>query len=271
MRNPLLSNNKGMHLLLFFIVINLFVVAAVQDPVMRKSIRPSDHFLVSLDNDQSKANETWQLKQEKVDLPSKLSEKLAKNVDANHCLTVSTEEKLVAHFWFANSLDAAATPEQFHNGLTYQDLEVSTFLGVVEWEQAWTDFRHQEVPAGTYTLRYMLQPESDDHDQSAPYRDFCLLIPIEQDPGNVTIPVKKLIELSKSTPQVKHPVVMLLAPNHQYAEKAKIEIIAKSGWSVLSFKLAVRKKSEEKEEKPLQANLGFKCIIKGQSEKKLSP
>jgi hypothetical protein len=68
--------------------------------------------------------------------------------------------------WFAK--DAA--------GLTQ-----GAFFGVLSLAKPSEDCRGQEIPAGTYTLRYSKMPEDGNHSGAAPTTDFLLVSPIADD------------------------------------------------------------------------------------------
>jgi len=48
-------------------------------------------------------------------------------------------------------------------------------LGTVRFPADWTDYRGTIVPAGTYELRYAIQPRLKDHLDTSDYRDFAIL------------------------------------------------------------------------------------------------
>src|SRR5262245_53937551 len=87
----------------------------------------------------------------------------------------------VAEVWFRQVVPAKATPEQVKNGLTYHEVEETTFLGAIRFDQQITDFRKQKIKAGVYTLRLGFQPMDGDHMGTAPFPEFCLLIPASAD------------------------------------------------------------------------------------------
>jgi len=60
-----------------------------------------------------------------------------------------------------------------------------TLIGAIQLHRSWSDFKTQEAPAGIYTLRYVLQPISKDHEGTAPQRDFVILVPAVEDPNPV--------------------------------------------------------------------------------------
>ena len=94
----------------------------------------------------------------------------------------------------------------------YRSIAPTTLVGGVRFERPWIDFHHQEIPAGEYTLRLIVQPESKDHEGTTPHRDVCVLTPAAADAKPDLLPVKKLIEESGTATGGTHPVVMLLFP-----------------------------------------------------------
>jgi len=88
-----------------------------------------------------------------------------------------------------------------------------TLIGVLQLHRAWSDFKTQEAPAGVYTLRYVLQPLSKDHEDTAPQRDFVILVPAAEDANLEVLPLKSIIQKSGKATGGTHPVVMLLYPH----------------------------------------------------------
>lgn len=87
-----------------------------------------------------------------------------------------------------------------------------TLIGAIQLHRSWSDFKTQEAPAGIYTLRYVLQPISKDHEGTAPQRDFVILVPAVEDPNLDVLPLKSIIQKSGKATGGTHPVVMLLFP-----------------------------------------------------------
>ncbi len=96
---------------------------------------------------------------------------------------------------------------------TYRAIVPGTLVGAIRLERPWLDFRGNEAPAGIYTLRLALQPKSKDHEGTAPYRDFCILIPADDDPKPDVLPLKEMVKRSGKALGGLHPIVMLLVPN----------------------------------------------------------
>ena len=140
--------------------------------------------------------------------------------------------------WFRKSIRARATAEQAQNGLTYREIPTGALVGVIHLPRKWIDFRKQEIPPGVYTLRLAIQPTSDDHSDTAPHKEFCLLCAADRDVKPDPLEMKTLVELSAASHDAKHPAVLLLFPNLKPAEAP--EVSAKgNGLFVLSVKRSI--------------------------------
>lgn len=163
--------------------------------------------------------------------------------------------QLVAEFWFRKELPAKATAEQIKNGLTYKEIEESTVIGAVRFAQLFTDYRKQKIKPGVYTLRMGLQPQDGDHMGTAPYPDFCLLLPAALDAKADLLETKDMRELSvKSTPG-SHPAVMLLFPNDKPTAMPEVQNKGMDTWT-LSFKQDVLADKQK-------ASLGIALTVAG--------
>ena len=60
-------------------------------------------------------------------------------------------------------------------------LEFGELIGAVHFARKAGDFRGQDIPKGTYTLRYALQPQDGNHIGTSDTRDFILLVPATED------------------------------------------------------------------------------------------
>lgn len=91
-------------------------------------------------------------------------------------------------------------------GSLYPRLAESTLVAVLSFPQASTDYRGQAIAAGTYTLRYALQPSDGNHMGVSPTRDFLLLIPASSDADpNATFKYQELVDLSRKATGTRHP------------------------------------------------------------------
>jgi hypothetical protein len=150
---------------------------------------------------------------------------------------VDGDGKLVCEIWFRKELPVKASPEEIEKGITYRKVEQSTLLGAVRFAQPWVDFRKQNVKPGVYTFRMGWQPEDGNHQGTAPYGEFCLLLPVADDKTPDPLPVKKLRDLStKSISDGDHPVVMLLVPNAKADDTPKLVGVKSHNLWMLSWK-----------------------------------
>jgi len=199
----------------------------------------------------------FKLKIEKTPPPKELNESIQKILDDQALRLMDEKGEAAITIWFRTTIPAQAAEEQIKNGLTYREVPQTTFIGAVQFSQAWTDFRKQKIPAGVYTLRLAFQPMDGDHMGTAPYNEFCLLSPAAKDVNPDTMQPKELQELSAGAPGGTHPGVMLLFPNNKPEPEPKL--VAKSnGIAVLFVK-------RELEVKGNKTPLGFGFTVAGHS------
>jgi hypothetical protein len=80
---------------------------------------------------------------------------------------------------------AAITPRQStlpHDGVkeeraSYSHITRGEFLGTIRIHKAFRDYRGNEIPPGTYALRYGVQPLMKDHAGTSKWRDFAIVEP----------------------------------------------------------------------------------------------
>lgn len=145
--------------------------------------------------------------------PKELKEPFRKLLDENTVQLLDDKGGVVAQIWFRKEIPVKATAEQIKNGLTYREIEETTFLGAVRFDQQYIDYRKQKIKPGVYTLRLGFQPMDGDHMGTAPYPEFCLLIPAAVEDKPDLIEVKEMRERSDKAPGGSHPGIMLLFPN----------------------------------------------------------
>ena len=113
-----------------------------------------------------------------------------------------------AEFWFAKQLK---TETKDVPGALYPELTNGEFAGVVTLAQAMTDYRGQNIAAGTYTLRYQMLPQDGNHLGVAPNPDFLLAIPAANDSQpEQNLPYKKVVGLSAKSTGSNHPGVIAM-------------------------------------------------------------
>ena len=113
--------------------------------------------------------------------------------------------------WLRAEVPTGKNPE---TGVIYDKLAPSTLVGVITFTKDSKDYKGQRIAAGTYTMRYEVQPANGDHLGTAPTRDFVLLVPVASDPEPAaTFEVDKLVALSQIGSGTRHPLPLnLLSP-----------------------------------------------------------
>ncbi len=176
---------------------------------------------------------TYAIKQASNPAPTEISEPVRRLLSDKSIQLVGGDGAVICELWLRKELPVKATPEQIKNGLTYREVEESTIFGGVRFEKEWTDYRKQKVKPGVYTLRLGFQPMDGDHMGTAPYPDFCLLIPanVDQKPGQME--AKELRELSAKANGGSHPTVLLLFPNEKPGPAAQLVDKGENTWVLM--------------------------------------
>ncbi len=147
-------------------------------------------------------------KVERSGAPTGVSDALQQAIE-NKGYRATLDAGWTAEFWFAKQLK---TETKDVAGALYPELTNGEFVGVVTFAQAMTDYRGQNIPAGTYALRYQALPQDGNHMGVAPNPDFLLAIPAASDSApDATYPYKKLIALSAKSTGTNHPAVIALS------------------------------------------------------------
>jgi hypothetical protein len=175
----------------------------------------------------------YAIKQATTAAPKELSEPVRKLFADKSLQLVGGNGAVVCELWLRKEVPVKATPEQIKNGLTYREVEESTILGAVRLDQEWTDYRKQKVKPGVYTLRLGFQPMDGDHMGTAPYSEFCLLVPAGVDQKSDLLEAKALREASTKAAGGSHPTVLLLFPNEKPADAPKLENKGDNTWVLM--------------------------------------
>lgn len=155
--------------------------------------------------------------------PKELKESIRALLSDKAVLVLDETGKPVCELWFRKEVPAKASADDVQKGLRYQQLEQTTLLGAVRFDQLWSDFRKQRVKPGVYTLRLAFQPMDGNHMGTAPFNEFCLLVPAADDPKPDPMTFKQLFELSaKSTMEATHAGLMLLYPGEPATAAARL-------------------------------------------------
>ena len=105
-------------------------------------------------------------------------------------------------FWWVKDLGAGA----------WAELPEGTLVGAVKIDKDFRDIRGRVIKAGTFTLRYGIQPDNGDHLGVSPFREFLLLSPVSLDTDVAAPGHKPLVELSKETIGGSHPAAWSIDP-----------------------------------------------------------
>ena len=151
--------------------------------------------------------------------PDGLSESV-RGVLAAEGLQVSVDGAVVGEAWVRKELPASEKSDA-DPAVRFAQLGSGSLVGAVRFPQAWTDYKGKPVPAGTYTLRYGLEPADGNHIGLTLYRDFLLLIPAAEDVDAAAIAdPAKCVEMSRKATGSNHPAVMALFPLSSKPETA---------------------------------------------------
>ncbi len=193
-------------------------------------------------------------KVEKVAPPEALAPAVRKLLDEQSLVVRDGDTELMT-VWFRTEIPAKATVEQIKNGLTYREIPEGTLVGAIRFPAKFTDFRKQEIPAGVYTLRFMVQPDIGDHTGTAPHPDFCLMCAANKDKTADTLEPKKVIEVSSLVNEGRHPAVLLMWPNN--GKDVGVKVLSKeNGVYVATIRRALV--AEDK-----KTTLGFAITVAG--------
>ena len=107
-------------------------------------------------------------------------------------------------FWLVSELPTA-------KGL--DGLKQATLLGAVSLPKPARDYRDDEVAAGVYTMRLILQPQDGNHLGTSEFPQFAALTPAKLDtkPDGIT-DYKSLVKASSKETSTDHPVILSLRP-----------------------------------------------------------
>jgi hypothetical protein len=203
------------------------------------------------------ADAKYTIKQAETPAPKELHESIRKLLGDHSVQVLDDKGAVLCELWLRKELPVKATPEQIKNGLTYREVEESSVVGAVRFDQLTTDYRKQKVKPGVYTLRLGFQPMDGDHMGTAPYSEFCLLAPAKLDEKPDLVETKELRELSAKAIGGSHPGVLLLYPGEKSAEEPKLVGKENNTW-VLLFREPVTVDGQK-----AAAGIGFALTVVG--------
>ena len=114
-------------------------------------------------------------------------------------------------FWFVKQLPASAETSA-GKAATWSDIKEGTLVGAAKIDKDFRDIRGRVIKAGTFTVRYGIQPANGDHLGVSPYREFLLLSPARIDTDPAPRDHDALVEVSKEAIGGSHPAVLSIDP-----------------------------------------------------------
>jgi hypothetical protein len=175
----------------------------------------------------------WSIKTQESPPPADLAEPVRALIGEQCIELLDASGEAAAEFWFRKEIPAKATDAQIKNGLTYREVAETTVLGALKVNKEFHDYRRQTLAPGVYTLRLAFQPPTDDHTGSAPYTEFLLACPADEDKKPDLVEPKSLQELSKRCTG-KHPAVLLLVPGKNAQAEPKLVKKGEGHWTIMA-------------------------------------
>ena len=107
-------------------------------------------------------------------------------------------------FWWVKSLTAKTSD--------WSGVDEGTLVGAMKVSAPFRDIRGRSMKAGTYLLRFALQPQNGDHLGVSPHREFLLATPAAEDKSPDALGHDPAVELAKKSINISHPAVLSLDP-----------------------------------------------------------
>jgi len=184
--------------------------------------------------------------------PKELDESVRKLMGDQCVQLLDGKGEVRSQLWFRKDVPVKATEAQVKNGLTYAEVPETTLLGAMRVVKGESDYRKQKVPPGVYTLRLAIQLMDGDHMGTAPYNQFLLASPADEDKKPGTMEAKALHEMSAKTTN-NHPAVFLLFPGDKTATTPKL--VTKPGGHWVLMYLQEMKAGDKKATLPVGLTL----------------
>lgn len=143
---------------------------------------------------------------------------------------VGPDGKAHREIWLAKEL---AVRPGFEPSLSIlYPLEPGSLVGAMRLPYKGSDFRGQEIPAGTYTLRYANQPEDGNHVGTFETRDFLLMLPAASDTDPQTLGGTDFFATSAESAGSTHPAIIPILKPEQGEAPAVRHLEAMEWWSL---------------------------------------
>jgi len=157
---------------------------------------------------------------------------------------VSKGERLIFEMWLAKEWPVAADAKA--GGEVLYPLTPGQLIGVARYSRKAADFRDQDIPAGTYVVRYAQQPIDGAHVGTSPTRDFLLLLPASKDREAKAMDYKTLTATSKETTGTAHPAILSMQ-KAEAGEPFSVREESDRGWVIVHFVGKAKQGSDVKE------------------------
>ncbi|MFP6765490.1 MAG: hypothetical protein VB858_17815 [Planctomycetaceae bacterium] len=191
--------------------------------------------------------------------PKGLSPAIAKLVDVNGH-RISGPDGPVIEIWLLKNVQVkSGFKPSFTQMYPFAPGQLIGAMRITEGVE-YSDFKGQQMAAGTYTLRYGLQPQDGNHVGTSETYDFLLALPARGDLK--TTPIKsfdELAEISAKAAGSTHPAIFSLLDPEEVDGKAKLEQDGFTEHWVLNF--AGKARSSQK-----AVDLKVRLVVVGQSE-----
>ena len=143
-------------------------------------------------------------------LPSEIAPDL-QTLFQSQAVQVVAGDKTVLELWLAKEVPLQSKPTSTVKAL--DAVKPVSLLAAVAVPSARRDYRDDEVPAGTYTMRFALQQQDGNHSGSSEFGYFGVLVPAKLDtkPDGIK-DYKELMKASSKETSTDHPMVLSLRP-----------------------------------------------------------
>lgn len=145
-----------------------------------------------------------------VPVPAEISSAI-RGVLSPVSVSVTSAGSPYCEIWLRSSIPASGSGNA-PLGVNYAQFVDGEVVGAIHFDVAVKDFRNQPVKAGTYVMRYGLQPVDGNHQGVSDFRDFLLLTPPEQDATAANLSDNDMYALSRKATTSGHPSVWSLLP-----------------------------------------------------------
>ncbi len=170
-------------------------------------------------------------------LPSDVPKDLQEVLRPQGARLLNDQGAAVCEVWWRNEIPIKASSGS-SSGVLYGGLEVGTFVGVLRFVSAGSDFRGQPIKPGYYTLRYALVPQDGNHMGVSNYRDFLLLSPAAEDSNPDQVPkFDELVKLSRKASGTGHPAVFNMGPADTSSQSLPALVKDDQGHWLLEFEI----------------------------------